>query len=198
MCIRDSINTDLFKHYISSDDNSFDSDGKLIYNLCKDIIMPNEKFQEFLEEKNIFWMDDFPLVNTMILKFIKNSTVKSFDKNFYFKLYSNSSDKKYSNDLANLSLRNFKKNNGLINKYVSNWDVDRIAKIDLVILNLAITEIIDFKLIPVKVSLNEFIEISKDYSTEKSSFFINGILDKFVKDLLEKKSLIKEGRGLRE
>jgi N utilization substance protein B len=160
--------------------------------------MPNEKFQEFLEEKNIFWMDDFPLVNTMILKFIKNCTVKSFDKNFYFKLYSNSSDKKYSNDLANLSLRNFKKNNELINKYVSNWDVDRIAKIDLVILNLAITEIIDFKLIPVKVSLNEFIEISKDYSTEKSSFFINGILDKLVKDLLEKKSLIKEGRGLRE
>jgi N utilization substance protein B len=143
-------------------------------------------------------MDDFPLVNTMILKFIKNCTVKSFDKNFYFKLYSNSSDKKYSNDLANLSLRNFKKNNELINKYVSNWDVDRIAKIDLVILNLAITEIIDFKLIPVKVSLNEFIEISKDYSTEKSSFFINGILDKLVKDLLEKKSLIKEGRGLRE
>jgi len=160
--------------------------------------MPNEKFQEFLEEKNIFWMDDFPLVNTMILKFIKNCTVKSFDKNFYFKLYSNSSDKKYTNDLTNLSLRNFKKNNGLINKYVSNWDVDRIAKIDLVILNLAITEIIDFKLIPVKVSLNEFIEISKDYSTEKSSFFINGILDKLVKDLLEKKSLIKEGRGLRE
>jgi N utilization substance protein B len=160
--------------------------------------MPNEKFQEFLEEKNIFWMDDFPLVNTMILKFIKNCKVKSFDKNFCFKLYSNSSDKKYSNDLANLSLRNFKKNNELINKYVSNWDVDRIAKIDLVILNLAITEIIDFKLIPVKVSLNEFIEISKDYSTEKSSFFINGILDKLVKDLLEKKSLIKEGRGLRE
>ena len=59
-------------------------------------------------------------------------------------------------------------------------------------------KIIDFKLIPVKVSLNEFIEISKDYSTEKSSFFINGILDKLVKDLLEKKSLIKEGRGLRE
>ena len=143
-------------------------------------------------------MDDFPFANTMILKFIKNCTVKSFDKNFYFKLYSNSSDKKYTNDLANFSLRNFKKNNDVINKYVSNWDVDRIAKIDLVILNLSITEITDFKFIPVKVSLNEYIEISKDYSTEKSSFFINGILDKFVKDLQEKKSLIKEGRGLKE
>jgi N utilization substance protein B len=185
MIYNEFINTDLFKHYISSDDISFDLDRKLIYNLCKDIIMPNEKFQEFLEEKNIFWMDDFPLVNTMILKFIKNCKVKSFDKNFCFKLYSNSSDKKYSNDLANLSLRNFKKNNELINKYVSNWDVDRIA-------------ILDFMLIPVIVSLNEFIEISKDYSTEKSSFFINGILDKLVKDLLEKKSIIKEGRGLRE
>ena len=97
-----------------------------------------------------------------------------------------------------MCVRNFKNNNDLINKYVSNWDIDRIAKIDLVILNLAITEIREFKLIPVKVSLNEYIEISKDYSTEKSSFFINGVLDKYIKDLLENNSLIKEGRGLRE
>ena len=134
----------------------------------------------------------------MLIKFIKNCSAKNIEDYFYFDLYSNASDKKYANDLANLSLRNFKENNKLINKYVSNWDVDRIAKIDLVILNLAITEIKDFKLIPVKVSLNEYIEISKDYSSEKSSFFINGVLDKFVKDLIEKKSLIKEGRGLRE
>ena len=117
---------------------------------------------------------------------------------FYFELFSNLSDKKYSEDLANLSLNNFKSNNDLINNYLTNWDLDRIAKIDLVIINLAITEIKEFKNIPVKVSLNEYIEISKEYSTEKSSFFINGILDKIVKDLIEKDSIIKQGRGLRE
>lgn len=192
------IDSDFYNYYIKTEENSFEHDKKLVRDLCRKIIIPNESLQEFLEEKNIFWMDDYPLSNTMLIKFIKNCSAKNIEDYFYFDLYSNASDKKYANDLANLSLRNFKENNKLINKYVSNWDVDRIAKIDLVILNLAITEIKDFKLIPVKVSLNEYIEISKDYSSEKSSFFINGVLDKFVKDLIEKKSLIKEGRGLRE
>ena len=194
----DLVNSEIFNDYINSDEKSYELDKKLVYNLCKEVIIPNDKFQEFLEEKNIFWMDDFPLVNTMLLKYIKKSSIKSIDKDFYFQLYTNVSDKKYADDLANFSIRNFKNNNDLINKYVSNWDIDRIAKIDLVILNLAITEIREFKLIPVKVSLNEYIEISKDYSTEKSSFFINGVLDKYIKDLLENNSLIKEGRGLRE
>ena len=158
-------------------------DSKFIYDSYKEIIVPDEKFQSFIEEKNIFWMDDFAFVNTLILKLIKSPTPKSFEKSFYFNLFSNSSDRKYSDDLA---------------KYVANWDIDRLAKIDLVILNLALTELKGFKDIPIKVSLNEYIEISKDYSTEKSSFFINGILDKVVKDLVSTNSIIKEGRGLRE
>ena len=100
--------------------------------------------------------------------------------------------------IANYSLRNFESNNKIISEYITNWDIERLAKIDLVIINLAITELKIFKEIPIKVSLNEYIEISKDYSTEKSSFFINGILDKIVKDLISNNSLIKEGRGLRE
>ena len=143
-------------------------------------------------------MDDFPLVNTIILKYLKNLNRDNYEKLFHFKLFSNISDKKFSDDLANYSLINFTSNNQLINKYTANWDLERLAKVDLVIINLALTELKNFKEIPVKVSLNEFIEISKDYSTEKSSFFINGILDKIVKDLIKNKSLIKEGRGLRE
>ena len=106
------------------------------------------------------------------------------EKLFYFKLFSNNKDKKYYEDLASISLKNFESNNLLINKYVTNWDLDRLAKIDLVIINLAVSELINFKEIPIKVSLNEYIEISKYYSTEKSSMFINGILDKIVKDLV--------------
>ena len=143
-------------------------------------------------------MDDYPLVNTLLLKLLKNSTDNNLEKLFYFKLFSNNSDKKYFDDLANVCLKNFESNNQLINKYVTNWDLDRLAKIDLVIINLALSELVNFKEIPIKVSLNEYIEISKDYSTEKSSLFINGILDKIVKDLVNNNSLIKEGRGLRE
>ena len=192
------IHSDIYSTYLGCEKKSFKIDLKFIQDIFKEIIVTDEKFQSFVEEKNIYWMDDYPLVNTLLLKLFKSSTANSLEKLFYFKLFSNISDKKYFDELANLSLKNFESNNQLINKYITNWDLDRLAKIDLVIINLAITELVYFKEIPIKVSLNEYIEISKDYSTEKSSLFINGILDKIVKDLVNNNSLIKEGRGLRE
>ena len=192
------IHSDIYSAYLGCEIKSYKIDLKFVQDIFKEIIVADEKFQSFVEEKNIYWMDDYPLVNTLLLKLFKSSTENSLEKLFYFKLFSNISDKKYFDELANLSLKNFESNNQLINKYITNWDLDRLAKIDLVIINLAITELVNFKEIPIKVSLNEYIEISKDYSTEKSSLFINGILDKIVKDLVKNNSLIKEGRGLRE
>ena len=192
------IHSDIYSTYLGCEKKSFKIDLKFVQDIFKEIIVADEKFQSFVEEKNIYWMDDYPLVNTLLLKLFKSSKANSLEKLFYFKLFSNISDKKYFDELANLSLKNFESNNQLINKYITNWDLDRLAKIDLVIINLAITELVNFKEIPIKVSLNEYIEISKDYSTEKSSLFINGILDKIVKDLVKNNSLIKEGRGLRE
>ena len=192
------IHSDIYSTYLGCEKKSYKIDLKFVQDIFKEIIVADEKFQSFVEEKNIYWMDDYPLVNTLLLKLFKSSTANSLEKLFYFKLFSNISDKKYFDELANLSLKNFESNNQLINKYITNWDLDRLAKIDLVIINLAITELVNFKEIPIKVSLNEYIEISKDYSTEKSSLFINGILDKIVKDLVKNNSLIKEGRGLRE
>ncbi len=192
------IHSDIYSTYLGYEKKSYKIDLKFVQDIFKEIIVKDEKFQSFVEEKNIYWMDDYPLVNTLLLKLFKNVTENSLGELFYFKLFSNIPDKKYFDDLANLSLKNFESNNQLINKYITNWDLDRLAKIDLVIINLAITELVNFKEIPIKVSLNEYIEISKDYSTEKSSLFINGILDKIVKDLVNNNSLIKEGRGLRE
>ena len=192
------IHSDIYSKYLGCEKKSYKIDVKFIQDIFKEIIVIDEKFQSFLEEKNIYWMDDYPLVNTLLLKLFKSSTANSLEKLFYYKLFSSNSDKKYFDELANFSLKNFESNNQLINKYITNWDLDRLAKIDLVIINLAITELVYFKEIPIKVSINEYIEISKDYSTDKSSLFINGILDKIVKDLVKNNSLIKEGRGLRE
>jgi N utilization substance protein B len=192
------INSKIYDSYMESKINSFKEDVKFVYDIFKNLIVTDEKFQTLIEEKNIYWMDDFPLANTLLLKYLKNSTRDNYEKTFHFSLFSNKSDEKYADDLANYSLLNFEPNNELINKYAANWDIERLAKVDLVIINLAISELKEFSDIPVKVTLNEYIEISKDYSTEKSSFFINGILDKVVKDLLKNNSLIKEGRGLRE
>ena len=192
------IQSDIYSTYVNNEKKSFEIDIEFVQDFFTEIIIKDEKFQSFIEEKNIYWMDDYPLVNTLILKLLKNSKKNNLQKLFYFKLFANNSDKKYSEELANLSLKNFKSNNKIIKKYIKNWDLDRLAKIDLVIINLAVTELINFKEIPVKVTLNEYIEISKDYSTKKSAFFINGILDKIVKDLVSNNSIIKQGRGLRE
>ena len=192
------IQSDIYSTYLNNEKKSFEIDIEFVQDFFTEIIIKDEKFQSFIEEKNIYWMDDYPLVNTLILKLLKNSKKNNLQKLFYFKLFANNSDKKYSEELANLSLKNFKANNKIIKKYIKNWDLDRLAKIDLVIINLAVTELINFKEIPVKVTLNEYIEISKDYSTKKSAFFINGILDKTVKDLVSNNSIIKQGRGLRE
>ena len=192
------ISSEIYSDYLNNEKSTYEIDIKFIQNVFKEIIVTDEKYQSFIEEKKIYWMDDYPLVNTLLLKFLKNLKANNLDKLFYFKLFSNSSDKVFFDRLANLSLKNFESNNKIIGRYITNWDLDRLAKIDLVIINLALTELTNFKEIPIKVSLNEYIEISKDYSTEKSSFFINGILDKTVKDLINKNSIIKEGRGLRE
>ena len=192
------IHSDIYSTYLGYEKKSFKIDLKFVQDIFKEIIVADEKFQSFVEEKNIYWMDDYPLVNSLLLKLFKSSTENSLEKLFYFKLFSNNSDKIFFHELLKLSLKNFESNNQLIKKYITNWDLDRLAKIDLVIINLAITELLNFREIPIKVSLNEYIEISKDYSTEKSNFFINGILDKIVKDLVLNNSIIKTGRGLRE
>tara|TARA_B100001939_G_C16946055_1_gene620392 strand:+ start:2294 stop:3208 length:915 start_codon:yes stop_codon:yes gene_type:complete len=192
------VNSEIYSNYITDNNSSFELDVKFVYDIFKDIIVSDLKYQSFIEEKNIGWLDDFPHVNTHILKILKNINRKNFRKLFFLDVFSNRRDKKYFDDLVNLSTKNFESNNKLIKVYVTNWDLDRLAKIDHVIMNLAITELIFFKEIPSKVTLNEYIEISKDYSTNKSSVFINGILDKLVKDLVENNTIIKVGRGLRE
>ena len=192
------VNSEIYSNYITDNNISFEMDVKFVYDIFKDIIVSDLKYHSFIEEKNIGWLDDFPHVNTHILKILKNINRKNFRKLFFLDVFSNRRDKKYFDDLVNLSTKNFESNNKLIRGYVTNWDLDRLAKIDHVIMNLAITELIFFKEIPSKVTLNEYIEISKDYSTNKSSVFINGILDKLVKDLVENNTIIKVGRGLRE
>ena len=192
------LDSEIYSKYIINNNISFDEDVKFVQDIFKDIIVSDLKYQSFVEEKNIGWIDDFPHVNTYILKILKNLNEKNFKKLIFIDVFSNNGDKKYFDDLANLSTKNFESNNKLMVEYVANWDLERLAKIDHVIINLAITELVFFKDIPSKVTLNEYIEISKDYSTKKSSIFINGILDKLVKDLVENNTIIKAGRGLRE
>ena len=190
--------SELFSDYIDNDEISYENDRNFVAKFYKNIIVTNDKLYSYLEDRNINWMDDFPLINTIILKLINKS--KGVNSKTYFlpKLYKDNQDKIFAKNLLKITLKNYNNYNNEISKKIKNWDPDRIARLDYVMLNMALCELVEFKTIPIKVTLNEYIEISKEYSTPKSNVFINGILDSIVKDFTKRGKIIKEGRGLHE
>jgi len=192
------IKSELFSDYIKSDEISFKNDRDFVAKFYKNIIATNDKLYSFLEDRNINWVDDFPLINTIILKLINKSKETNSKTYFLPKLYKDNQDKIFAKDLLKKTLKNYNDYNNEISKKTKNWDADRIARLDYVMLNMALCELIEFKTIPIKVTLNEYIEISKEYSTPKSNVFINGILDSIAKDFIKSGKIIKEGRGLQE
>ena len=186
------IASEIYDKYIFTENSSFEIDKKFVSNIFSEILIQNDKFYDFIQDTNIFWSDDFPFVNSLIMKSIKNSKNKCFDSLLTFELFSSKTDENFANSLFESAMLSHKSNLLLINKYLKNWDVERIAKIDLILMSLAISEIVNIDSIPIKVSLNEYIEIAKDYSSEKSNFFINGVLDKISRDLKKNKKLTKE------
>ncbi len=190
------ISSDLYKEYMQTRSSDFKEDKNFIIDVYKEIIAPNDKLYEYIEDKNLTWLDDLPTVNTTILKLLRKAKLAIDDNHFTPKLYKDESDKQYAIDLFKKTLLNRSAINKEIEKKTQNWDADRIAHIDYVLLQMAICELKKFSSIPVKVTINEYLEISKEYSTPKSSIFINGILDKLVKEYESEGVLQKIGRGL--
>ncbi len=186
--------SDLYKSYLSSDTNSVDEDRKFVCSFFKSFIAPNESLEEFFEEKLISWSDDIPFVNTWVLKTLdKISSKKPFILDALFK---DEEDKQFVSDLFSKTILHQHEYDELIQEKTPNWEVDRISNIDLILIKMGITEFLYFPSIPVRVTMNEYIEISKDYSSQKSGKFINGILNKLSKEFEEKGMLTKIGRGL--
>jgi N utilization substance protein B len=186
--------SDSYSSYMNSKSSSFQSDKEFIIAIFKEIIAPNDKLADYLEDKSISWVDDIPFVNTWIVK-----TLNQVKPNGTFelgKLYKDDDDKQFALDLFRKTVLNHPDYELIITDKTPNWDVERIADMDMILIKMAICEFLKFPSIPTRVTINEYIEISKDYSSEKSSYFINGVLDKILKDFTEAKSLNKIGRGL--
>ncbi|WP_298533249.1 transcription antitermination factor NusB [uncultured Algibacter sp.] len=190
------ISSDLYKDYMNTRVSDFKEDKDFIVDIFKEIIAPNDKLYDYLEDKNLTWLDDLPTVNTTILKLLRKVKTTSPENYFTPKLYKDSEDKQFAIDLFRKTLLNRTAINREIEEKTKNWDADRIANVDYVLLQMAICEVKNFSSIPVKVTINEYLEISKEYSTPKSSIFINGILDKLVKEYEASGELNKIGRGL--
>jgi len=191
---------DIKKRFIENDiskKNIIDNEhlDSFIY-FFSEIIWSSEILYDFIQDQNITWTDDIPIINSYIISIVKDLDV---NKKNSFKI---PNIKDYEEEITfgeKLIKQVFDKNNKLksfLDGRIPNWDTKRIAQIDLAILISAIAELIYFPLIPVKVTINEYIEISKEYSSPKSSVFINGVLDKIIKDLTEDGTISKTGRGL--
>ncbi|MFH4967991.1 transcription antitermination factor NusB [Gaetbulibacter sp. M240] len=190
------ISSDIYADYMQTRTSDFKEDKSFIIDIYKEIIAPNEKLYDYLEDKNLTWLDDLPTVNTTILKQLRKLKTSSNDELFVPKLYKDADDKQFAIDLFKKTLLNRSALNHTIEEKTQNWEADRIANVDNVLLQMAICELKNFPTIPVKVTINEYLEIAKEYSTPKSSIFINGILDKLVKEYSENGTLNKIGRGL--
>jgi N utilization substance protein B len=193
---KEIIASDLYKDYMTTKTSDFKEDKDFIVDVFKEVIAPNEKLYDYLEDKNLTWLDDLPTVNTTILKLLRKVKATSDEGFFTPKLYKDIEDKEFAVNLFKKTLLNQSSINKEIKLKTKNWDSDRIANVDYVLLQMAICELKNFPSIPVKVTINEYLEISKEYSTPKSSIFINGILDKLVKEYDAAGELNKVGRGL--
>lgn len=190
------ISSDLYKEYMKTRVSDFKEDKEFLVDIYKEVVAPNDKLYEYIEDRNLTWLDDLPTVNTTILKLLRKAKSTLSDSYFTPKLYKDIEDKQFAIDLFRKTILNQDVLNNEIELKTKNWDKDRIANVDFVLLQMAICEFLNFSSIPVKVTINEYLEIAKEYSTPKSSIFINGILDKLVKEYENEGKLKKMGRGL--
>lgn len=188
-------NSPIYEKYMSDRINNFEQDRQFVVDIFMEVVAPNEKLYDYLEDHKLTWVDDIPLVNTQIIKQLK--AIEPDEDGFRVpKLYKDTEDREFVSNLFRKTILN---ESELAKEYIDktpNWDTERIAEIDTIILKMAICEFQKFPSIPVKVTINEYLEIAKEYSTPKSSIFINGILDNLVKEFETSKKLNKTGRGL--
>lgn len=186
--------SELYQNYMQTKTSTFEEDKQFVVDLFTEVIAPNDKLYEYLEDNKLTWIDDIPMVNTQIQKQLRQ--IKEGDEFRVPKLYKDQEDKEFVSLLFRKTVLNEIE---LAKEYIDktpNWDSERIAEIDTIILKMAICEFLKFPSIPVKVTINEYLELAKEYSTPKSSIFINGILDNLVKDFTNEGKMKKSGRGL--
>ena len=185
------LESDLYRTYLELGNSNYNADREFWRAAFKNIICTDEELDAQLEEMCIYWNDDLEIIETFVLKTIKRFEEENGEKQELLPMFKSDDDRDFAIELLRLSLSNGDEYKEMINAHLKNWDMDRIAEVDLLLLRMAIAEILSFPTIPISVTMNEYIEIAKAYSTPKSATFINGILDALVRKLKSEKKLLK-------
>ena len=188
--------SDEYKNYMNSGADSFNEDKNFLVTIFRNFVVNNELLHEVLEDSSIFWNDDLDIVALSAIKTLESIGDNDAGFEALVPLFKDEDDEKFAKTLFRNTILKQDECEKLIKGQTKNWDIDRLAKTDVILMNMAIIEALDFPSIPVKVTMNEYIEISKFYSTPKSKGFINGILDKIFSQLKADGKINKTGRGL--
>jgi len=182
----------IYKDYLNNPHDSYETDQEFWRVVFRNLICGNEEIEDELEGLSIYWNDDVEIIETFVLKTIKRFKEATGNKQELLPMYKDDEDAAFVVQLFRNSIQHEHEYRERIERHTKNWESERVANMDMVIMQVALAEILNFPKIPVKVTLNEYIDAAKYYSTPKSSVFINGVLDSIVKELKKEKLLLKD------
>ena len=185
------VESDFFRDYMESGVDSYEEDRELWRKVYRYVIVDNESIDDLLEDVNIYWNDDRFIIDTFVLKTIKRFEEENGTNQEFMPEYKDIEDREFAVRLFRRSILNDEYYRNLISQNIKNWEFNRLAFMDVIIMQIAIAEILSFPAIPTSVTINEYVEIAKYYSTAKSGSYVNGILDTIVKKLKADNKLMK-------
>jgi len=185
------ISSGFYTEYMIAEAVDYASDKDVWRKIYKKVILQNEDLDDSIQDQNIYWTDDIEMVVSFIIKTIKRFDFQNGEEQPLLPMFKDEEDAEFARKLLRSVLTKGDELREMIDKNTKNWELDRIAFMDIIIMEVALAELMDFPTIPVNVTLNEYIEIAKTYSTEKSGTFINGVLDNIVGELKKENKLIK-------
>jgi N utilization substance protein B len=183
--------SDVYKDYLNVEEDSYKTDRDFWCYVFRRVISNNEFVEDFLEEKSIYWNEDIDIIESFVVKTIKRFDETTGSKQELIPMFNNNDDHEYVIRLFRQTLLHGDEYRERINRHMKNWESERVANIDLIIMQIALAEIMNFPTIPISVTLNEYIDAAKYYSTPKSGTFINGVLDSIVEELKKENLLMK-------
>ena len=183
--------SDIYRHYMENQDDSYEADREVWRQLYKALVVENDDLSSLLEDKSLYWNDDKEVVDTFVLKTIKRFDPKTKKNQELLPEYKDEEDKDFARRLFRATIMNAEQYQRYMSDASRNWDFSRLAYMDVVIMQIAIAEMLTFPAIPISVTINEFVDLAKIYSTPKSGSYINGMLDSIARYLIKEGMLLK-------
>lgn len=183
--------SDIYRHYMENQDDSYEADREVWRQLYKALVVENDDLSSLLEDKSLYWNDDKEVVDTFVLKTIKRFDPKNKKNQELLPEYKDEEDKDFARRLFRATIMNADQYQRYMSDASRNWDFSRLAYMDVVIMQIAIAEMLTFPAIPISVTINEFVDLAKIYSTPKSGSYINGMLDSIARYLIKEGMLLK-------